>query len=353
MRGLALEGGGAKGAYQAGAIKAFNKRGIKFDGVAGTSIGAVNAAFYASGNVKVMFKLWSSASSKELFGFETDLIEAFQNGTLTKYKIIKGLESIHKVIKNGGVDTSTMRKILGENLKEDELRKSPIDYGLITFSISDFKPVEITKHDIPKGKLIDYILASSYLPFFKLERIIDNKFYFDGGIYANCPINMFINRGYNEIYAVKAWEGSRVRYKHKDGVKVTVIGSREKLGSILNFSPKTAKRKMDLGYYDTLKVLDKLDGNRYYFKGRNEEYYSDLFDLKDLKKLVKKHSKSIILESNKTFIINILEKVCNELEIKQFAIYSVPLLIIRLKYLMFYRKKSIYYEFIDKIKVKF
>ena len=39
MRGLVLEGGGAKGAYQAGAIKALEKKGIKFDGVAGTSTG--------------------------------------------------------------------------------------------------------------------------------------------------------------------------------------------------------------------------------------------------------------------------------------------------------------------------
>ena len=47
MRGLVLEGGGAKGAYEAGAIKALQKKKIYFDGVSGTSIGAINAAFYA------------------------------------------------------------------------------------------------------------------------------------------------------------------------------------------------------------------------------------------------------------------------------------------------------------------
>ncbi len=44
MRGLVLEGGGAKGCYQIGAYKALVEMGITFDYVVGTSIGAINAA---------------------------------------------------------------------------------------------------------------------------------------------------------------------------------------------------------------------------------------------------------------------------------------------------------------------
>lgn len=353
MRGLALEGGGAKGAYQAGVIKAFNKRGIKFDGVAGTSIGAINAAFYASGNFDLMYKLWSTADSKKLFGYDTKTLDALKNGTISKDLLIKGLDSINKIIKNGGIDTNTIRKILKENVKEERLRKSPIDYGLVTFNISDFKPVEITKKDIPEGKLVDYIMASAYLPFFKFEKIIDNKFYLDGGIYANCPVDLFIKNGYKEIYAVKAWEGSKVKYTHKNGVKVIVIGSKEKLGSIMDFSPKTVKRKMNLGYYDTLKALDKLDGKKYYLKRYNEKYYSDLFDEKDIKAIIKKYKKTLIISNNKAFIIDILESICDELKIKQFTIHNIPVLITKLKYLMLANRKSVYYDFIDKIKIKF
>lgn len=353
MRGLALEGGGAKGAYQAGAIKAFNKRGIKFDGVAGTSIGAINAAFYVSGNFDLMYKLWSTADSKKMFGYDTKTLDALKNGNITKDLLLKGFGAINKIIKNGGLDTSNIRRILKENVKEDRLRRSPIDYGLVTFNITDFKPVEITKKDIPEGKLVDYIMASAYLPFFKFEKIIDDKFYLDGGVYANCPVDLFIKKGYKEIYAVKAWEGSKVRYTHKNGIKVTVIGSKEKLGSIMDFSPHTVKRKMNLGYYDTLKVLDKLDGKKYYFKRYNEKYYSSLFDVKDLKNIVKKYKKTLLITNNKTFVIEILEKICDELKIKQFTVHNLPVLIAKLKYLMLANKKSIYYEFIDKIRVKF
>ena len=44
MKGLVLEGGGTKGAYQIGAYKALRDLGIEFQGVAGTSIGALNGA---------------------------------------------------------------------------------------------------------------------------------------------------------------------------------------------------------------------------------------------------------------------------------------------------------------------
>ena len=42
--GVILEGGGVKGAYHVGALKAFEEAGFEFSGYAGTSIGALNAA---------------------------------------------------------------------------------------------------------------------------------------------------------------------------------------------------------------------------------------------------------------------------------------------------------------------
>lgn len=353
MRGLALQGGGAKGAYQVGAILAFNKRGIKFDGAMGTSIGAINAAFYASSNINGLYKLWLTTDCEKLFGFETAIVDAFDDGKINKNYIIKGIESIAKIIKNKGIDTSPIRKLLEKNISEKKLRKSKIDYGLVTFRIKDLKPIKITIKDIPEGKLIDYIIASAYLPCFKFEKIIDNSFYFDGGIYDNCPVDMFMDAGYDEIYVVKAWEGEKLKYKKKLGTKVVVISCREKLGSILSFSPRKAKRKINLGYYDTLRALDNLDGDKYYFKKYNENYYSSLFSSKDMASMRKKYGNLFTSKSNKKFIISIIEQVCDEFKIQQFKVYNMPFLITKLKYKMVSNKNSKFYSFIDKIKVKF
>ena len=49
---LVLEGGGAKGAYQIGAYMALKEKGFEFDHVVGTSIGAINGAVIAQGDVE-------------------------------------------------------------------------------------------------------------------------------------------------------------------------------------------------------------------------------------------------------------------------------------------------------------
>ena len=62
MYGLALEGGGAKGAYQVGALKAIQECGFKIDTVVGTSIGAFNGAVYAQGDLDKLYDLWYNGS---------------------------------------------------------------------------------------------------------------------------------------------------------------------------------------------------------------------------------------------------------------------------------------------------
>jgi len=46
-RGFVMTGGGAKGLYEAGVIHAFHITGMEFDAISGSSIGAMNAVFYA------------------------------------------------------------------------------------------------------------------------------------------------------------------------------------------------------------------------------------------------------------------------------------------------------------------
>jgi NTE family protein len=65
---LVMQGGGALGAYECGVYKTLDKHGIEFDIVAGTSIGAVNAAIIAGGrdrsSAKTLEKFWISLSER-------------------------------------------------------------------------------------------------------------------------------------------------------------------------------------------------------------------------------------------------------------------------------------------------
>ncbi|MBR4954700.1 MAG: patatin-like phospholipase family protein, partial [Clostridia bacterium] len=51
MLGIALESGGAKGSYHAGVLKAISELNIQYSALTGSSIGAVNAAFAAQGDI--------------------------------------------------------------------------------------------------------------------------------------------------------------------------------------------------------------------------------------------------------------------------------------------------------------
>jgi hypothetical protein len=66
-RGLVLAGGGAKGAYTFGCIKAFEQAEIHFDAVAGTSVGALNALLLASDALEAGEEIWRSLGPSSIY----------------------------------------------------------------------------------------------------------------------------------------------------------------------------------------------------------------------------------------------------------------------------------------------
>ena len=56
--GLCLAGGGAKGAFEAGVIYGLYERNLKFDVIAGTSIGAINGYYIYTENVNNLKDMW-------------------------------------------------------------------------------------------------------------------------------------------------------------------------------------------------------------------------------------------------------------------------------------------------------
>lgn len=68
--GVAFAGGGAKGAWQIGAWKALEEKGLRAKAVSGTSVGALNATLYAQGDLEHAEKAWSSIDRTKLLGVD-------------------------------------------------------------------------------------------------------------------------------------------------------------------------------------------------------------------------------------------------------------------------------------------
>ena len=60
--GIALSGGGGKGAYQVGVLRVLRAAGVRPDVIAGTSVGAINATLLCLDDLEVATKFWSTVS---------------------------------------------------------------------------------------------------------------------------------------------------------------------------------------------------------------------------------------------------------------------------------------------------
>lgn len=195
MLGLALEGGGARGAYHIGAMQACMEEGLSFGAIAGTSIGAINGAMFAQGDYAVARELWLKITSADLFSEEeSHFLAMISRGKLSVEGLSYFREKVREALRGGGVDTSRIRAIIEKYVDVDKLLKSPVDFGLVTVSVPDFRPLELFKGQMEPDRVRDYILASASFP--GMEQVsIGDKRYMDGGAYDNCPVNMLIEIG--------------------------------------------------------------------------------------------------------------------------------------------------------------
>ncbi|WP_429085050.1 patatin-like phospholipase family protein [Brassicibacter mesophilus] len=272
MYGLVLEGGGAKGSYQIGAYKALKDLGIEIKGVAGTSVGAINGAMIAQGDIDRAYEVWYNMNPSRILDIDEKHIEKILEMDLKKQDISSIVKKAKTIVTNGGFDTKYIRALIKDNVDEGKLRESQIDFGIVTVSLTDKKPMELYLEDIPEGKLIDYIMASAYHPAFKLEKM-DGKLYLDGGFYDNLPIKLLQKKGYKDIIAIRLYALGRIRKVNEDNLNITYISPSEKLCKTLDFSNRNARKNLKMGYYDTLRAFKGLKGLKFYFNPKDDEDY--------------------------------------------------------------------------------
>ncbi len=272
MVGIALEGGGVRGSYQAGVISAFLECRIKFDGVCGTSIGALNASIIASGEGAKLATIWRSMNMGQVFGFSDEFIKAVNSENFHFNNIETFIKEGFSILLKKGIELEGVKKVIDEYLDVDKLYNSPIDYGLVTVRLKDFKPLYLWKKDMNKEKLRDYIIASSFLPFFRREKLINNEYYLDGGFRDLGPVNMMLEKGYDKVYLIKV-HGVGISRKYDKNANVIEINPKRSLGGVMDLNPQQIDENIKMGYYDAIRLLKKLDGINYVFTSKNEKYY--------------------------------------------------------------------------------
>lgn len=325
MYGLVLEGGGAKGAYHIGALKALKELNIEIDAVAGTSIGAMNGAMFVQNKLDLAYDYWYNISTAKVLDIEDKYLSELLNLSINQNNFSYFINKAKELLQNRGLNNSFLKDILKNNIDEDCLRNSKLDFALVTLSLSDLKPLELFIEDIPKGKVRDYILASSYLPAFKLQRI-DGKILVDGGFYENLPLKTLLNRGYNKIIAIRTYGLGSAEKKEDNDCEIIFINPSENLGRMLNFDQENARKNIKMGYFDTMRYFKKLAGSKYYLNIKKDENYFINYLLNLDQKRVKELLKQLSFAENpwrRSFFENLIPKLVNLLEIDYQANYSM------------------------------
>ena len=321
--GLVFDGGGARGAYQIGAWKALVEAGVKINAVAGTSVGALNGALVCMGEVEKAEDIWSKMTFSTVMDVDDEWMERlFHKQTTIKEFLNEGW----KKMKDGGIDITPLRNLIHEVIDEDAIRKSGKEFCLLTFSLSDFRELDLSVEDIPEGLLEDFLLASAYLIGFKNERLHGKK-YIDGGVINNVPLSSLVGRGYENVIEIRIYgPGREPRVKMpENGVKYEIT-PRVKLGSIIEFSGKRSCQNLRIGYFDAKRMLYGLEGFIYYLEQTHEdEYYEEL--LRGIRE-IEKAEIGFVLKlslgfSDRELFMGMLEAAAKILHIPKYQIYTV------------------------------
>ncbi|MGB4438830.1 MAG: patatin-like phospholipase family protein [Sedimentibacter sp.] len=351
MYGLVLEGGGAKGSDHVGAYKALIELGIEIGGISGTSIGAINGALMVQGDYDLLEKVWYDINSYELFDLDEKALTDLKKLNLQEINFSYLMHQSKEILNNRGLDTTKIRALFDTYVDEEKVRNSKVDFGIVTVNMTDKKPLELFKEDIPEGKLVDFLIASANLPAFKMEEM-DGKKYLDGGFYDNLPIGLLAKKGYKDIIAVRTMAIGIVRKVKTKGLNVTYIQPVEGLGGMLgslDFNREKAEELIKLGYYDTMKVFKKLKGHKFYcipyegefievlvsFMVNNKEKiekvgkllgFENVFEERMLfEKIMPRLENILDMKGNYDYediVIRLAEKIAEKYDIERFKIYS-------------------------------
>lgn len=265
-RALVLSGGGSRGAYECGAWQALREMNIRLDAVYGTSIGAINAALVAQGDLDVAVKLWENIRMNQIVSTEEGEEFTVERMISRKRDLIPFLL---ENAKNFLMDITPLENLVHETLDEGRVRASGMELGVMITRVPQLSPLEARLGDIPQGKLHDYLLASaSCFPIFPLKQI-DGEYCMDGGYSDNMPVAMAIADGADEIIAIDI-HPQPVHPEYGCMPFLTLVHPLHELCNFLDFNAQALRRSRLLGYYDTLKVYGRLDGVRYTFVRVND-----------------------------------------------------------------------------------
>jgi NTE family protein len=176
-----LAGGGSLGAVQVGMLKALTAKGIVPDLVVGASVGAINAAYFAtapsSDGLARLERVWLGLQSSDVFPLSP----------VNSLLAILGRRDFL-------ISPARLRALI-----ESELPSERIEHAKIPCYVVATDVLEGTEVCLSTGPLAPALLASAAIPAVFPSVSIDGRHLIDGGVANNTPISSAVKLGASRI----------------------------------------------------------------------------------------------------------------------------------------------------------
>lgn len=301
--GLVLAGGGAKGAYQAGALRYLAEIGFVPHVIAGTSIGALNGAVLASYQpfptaVHELNLFWNEIGEANILRIHRGLIGAITAKTVG-YFLSQYSDWVNTFLRMQGMlrspdsifDIAPVDHLLRKIVKPSDIRQGievwatvfpslhipKIEYDWLISATLDFsrafmgvKSEWLRIQDCQDDEAIyKLLLASAAIPLVFPKQEIEGQPYVDGGLADNIPFGALARQGCTHVIVIhlsngNIWnrhnfpEQTIIEIRPEQPMMTSDIPVAGLVKSIIDFSPERIAELKENGYNDARRCVENI-----------------------------------------------------------------------------------------------
>jgi len=286
--GFVLSGGGTRGAYEIGVLKALEASGIRPRAIAGTSVGALNAALVLSQSIDGAEACWRRIADERLVKVNPrTLIRVITwlalaampipgsraRAAVLVVQILKSILAGHgllaTLVRGGLLSTDFLGSLLDRYVDYEAVCRSNIEFyicvyqGNPLFTFVNGRTRYYRAQSLDPATLRSLLLASSAIPLLFPAGRIGDRLVYDGGLADNTPIAAMRNHDLDRIFVVYLRCGAAAVKKRQGEARLIEIAPSHDLGrfprsTLMAAGEGEIQALLDLGYCDGSRVLSQV-----------------------------------------------------------------------------------------------